>query len=125
MSQGIAPHILALAVFLSLTWGVYLLYTINDYLAAKGRIGTNTAQGQLPAGNRRRGDVVAAFRRMVVALCVWSLPFSIVFRTASVLFGMGEEQVAQITFFALAGPNVVGSIFAAVSVIDEVRDRWH
>ena len=100
----IAPHILVLSSFLSIMWGIYLANTVADYVRIR------TVEG------RRRGDTVTALTRVVVAICVFSLPFSFVFRTACVLLGMGDDTAAQITFFALVGPNVVGSIFAVVSL---------
>lgn len=108
----IAPHILALAVFLSVMWGLYLAYTIYDYRQAKTR----------PV-ERRKGDVVAALRRMLVAFCVFSLPFSLVVRTALVLAGFGNDLIGQIVFFSLVGPNVVGSIFAVVTTIEDLPLR--
>ena len=116
-SSTIAPHILVLALFLSVTWGIYLIYTVNDYRMVKTRRVVSTKQGFEPLdGERRRGELVAAFRRMLVALCVWSLPFSFVIRTSMVLAGFGDDLIGQIVFFALVGPNVVGSIFAVVSL---------
>lgn len=103
----IAPQILAISAFLSLTWGGYLAFTVVDYLATRHRQHTAT---------RRRGDVVAAFRRMVVAFCLWMICFAYVFRTVIVLAGFGDAAAGQISFFALLGTNVVGSIFALVSL---------
>jgi hypothetical protein len=100
----IAPQILAIAGFLSITWGVYLGGTIVSY------------RGLLKHPNRRRQDVVVALRRFVVAFCIWLFCFSFVFRTALVLMGAGDEFVGQIVFFALLGTNVVGSLFACVSL---------
>lgn len=95
----IAPHILGLALFLSVMWGIFLAYTINEYRGARGR-----------------KEIVVGFRRMIVALCVFLLPFSLVFRTTCVLLGLGDDVIGQIAFFALVGPNVVGCIFAVVSL---------
>lgn len=95
----IAPHILGLALFLSVMWGIFFIHTVQDYRRADGR-----------------KETVIAFRRMIVAVCVWLLPVSFVFRTACVLLGVGDDVVGQIAFFAMVGPNVVGSIFAVVSL---------
>ena len=103
----IAPHILVISGFLSVLWGIYLAYTIGDYRATRARPSDR---------QRRRGDVVRAFRRMLVAICVFTLPFSFVFRTLCVVIGIGDEQAAQVAFFSLLGPNVVGSIFAVASL---------
>lgn len=110
----IAPHILLLSSFLTIMWGIYLIFTIKDYRRVRLlRVSKEAADNAL---YRRKGDTVAAFRRMIVAFCVFTLPASFVFRTACVLLGVGDETTAQITFFALVGPNVVGSIFAVVSL---------
>lgn len=101
----IAWHIFAICAFLSILWGIYLAYTIADYREVK-------ANQHLA----RRGDTVKALRRMVVAVCVFCLPFAFVFRTAMVLAGFGQDQIGQVVFFAIVGPNVVGSIFAVVSL---------
>ena len=103
-SSTIAPHILALSLFLSVTWGIYLIFTVRDYLSVRTRAG------------RERGDLVASFRRMLVAICVFSLPASFVFRTVCVLAGVGDDLISQILFFALVGPNVVCSLFAVISL---------
>lgn len=93
-----------IAAALVITWGLYFVYTVIDY-AKLSRSPT-----------RRRGDLVAAFRRMVVALCVWMLPFGVLVRTALVMVGFGNETAAQVLFFALVGTNVPGSIFVVVSL---------
>lgn len=112
--SSIAPHILGLAIFLSLGWGFYLVFTIYKWIKAREKRRNDE--------ERRKGDVVASFRQMLVAICVFSLPFSLVFRTAAVLAGVGDATVGQIAFFALVGPNVVGSIFAVVTGLDEWRE---
>jgi hypothetical protein len=100
----IAPHILAISAFLSVMWGIYLAFTVTDYVKVKSY------------RDRRKGETVAAFRRMLVAFCVFSLPFSFVFRTACVILGIGDDVAGQVAFFALVGPNVVCSIFAVTSL---------
>lgn len=97
-------QILALSLFLSTTWGIYLIGTIREYLIVRGR------------KFRRREDLVIALRRFVVALCVWLFVFSYAFRVGSVFFGVQDEVAALIVFFALLGSNVVGSIFAVISL---------
>lgn len=103
----IAPHILVISIFLSITWGGYLLYTVQDYLRVRGR---------RSADPRRRGDVVTAFRRMVVAFCLWLICAAYVFRTACVLVGLGDAVAGQVVFFSLIGSNVAGSLFALISL---------
>ncbi len=106
-----APHILAISFVLSIIWGIYLVYVIREFVRSKGR------------ADRRKTDKVVAFRRMIVGICVFLLPFSFVFRTASVLIGISGDQINQITFFALLGANLVGSLYAAGSAIDDWRDQ--
>lgn len=103
----IAPHIALISAFLSVTWGAYFIYTIKDYLVIR------TKNGE---GRRRGGDAVAALRRTIVAFCLWSFCFSFLFRTAMVLLGFGEDVVGQVVFFTLVGTNVLGSVFALVSL---------
>ena len=100
----IAQHILALCAVLSVTWGIYLLGTIRHYVSLH----------RTP--DRRRAEAVRALRDVMLALNVWLFVFSFVFRTACVLVGIGEEVAAQIVFFALAGTNLVGSLWAGVSL---------
>lgn len=101
-SSSITPQIFVLALFLSVTWGIYMAYTIRQY-----RISAHFAT---------RGRIVRDFRRMVVAVCLWLFVFSFVFRTATVLVGLGQEVVGQILFYALAGSNIVGSVFVVASL---------
>lgn len=108
----IAVHILLLSIFLTLTWGLYLIHSINGYLHVK----------QSAPSNRRKTDLPAALRRLIVAICVWTLPASFVIRTGSVLLGVGGDTTNQILFFALTGVNVVGSLFCAVSAVDQWWD---
>lgn len=102
-SSSITGQILLLATFLSVMWGIYMLYTINQY-----RI---ISRGGFP-----RGRIVRDFRRMVVAVCLWLFVFSFVVRTTQVMLGVGSEGVGQILFFVLAGSNVAGSIFVVASL---------
>jgi hypothetical protein len=99
-----APQILAISLFLSVTWGIYLAGTLSLYWKI---------HAQRP---RRRQDVVVALRRFIVALCAWLFVFSFVFRTFCVVIGIGDEIAVQIVFFTLLGTNVVGSLFAIVSL---------
>lgn len=100
MNQGttIAPHILFISLFLTVTWGIYFLYTVRDWAIRRG---------------------AARMRRMLVALCVWSLPLSFVLRTTLVIVGMGTEQIGIVSFFAITGINIVGSIFAVATLRSE------
>lgn len=102
----IAPHILAISGFLSIMWGIYLLHTIGEHQALRALKSTSSI---------RRAETVTSFRRVVVAFCLWSLVFSYVFRTFCVLVGLGDVVAAQITFFALLGTNIPGSIFVVGS----------
>jgi len=99
----ITPQILFISTFLSLTWGIFLVASVMDY------------RGTLVQQHSRR-DVVIGFRRMLVAFCIWLICFAYVFRTICVLAGVGEGVAGQITFFALLGTNVVGSLFAVISL---------
>lgn len=106
-ASSITPHILALAIFLSLCWGVYLVDCARDLNRARGT--RNTSANTLAA--------VVSFRRLIVAICVFMLPFSLVFRTTLVLLGSGDAFAGHIVFFALAGVNVPGAVFAALTVV--------
>lgn len=92
----IAPHILVLTAWFSIAWGIYLLFTIHDF--------------------RRRADRVVSLRQVVVAFCLWSICFSLFFRTGMVLLGFGEVTAGQVTFFTLIGTNVMGSLFVLASL---------
>jgi hypothetical protein len=100
----ITPHVFFITVFLTVTWGFYFAYTVLDYL----RLRQST--------DRRRGDLVAAFRKVVVALCVLMLPLGFLVRTTLTLAGLGDAFGGQVLFFALVGTNVPGSIFVVVSL---------
>lgn len=97
-------QILLITGFLSVTWGIYLLGTIHEYRKTRG------------LRYRRRQDLVVALRRFIVALCVWLFVFSFCFRIISVYLGMDDDLAAQIVFFSLLGSNVVGSLFAVISL---------
>jgi hypothetical protein len=101
----IAPQILLISAFLSITWGIYLFATAKGYIALRNA-----------SPIRRRGDTVQAMRRFLVALCLWTICFSYVFRTGCVLIGLGEATAGQIAFFAILGINIPASIFAVVSL---------
>ncbi len=100
--QAISPQIFILAAILTLLWGTYFLYTLGEWR----RI--NRA--------KVRADVLAAFRRVVVAWCAFILPCSVLVRTALVLAGVGDAVIGQILFFSLAGSNLVGGLFAVISL---------
>lgn len=100
----IQKQILMISLFLSTTWGIYLFGTIREYLIIR------------ESPMRRRQDVVVALRRFVIALCIWLFVFSYAFRVVSIGLGVEESTVSVITFFALLGSNVVGSIFSIVSL---------
>lgn len=95
-------QILAITGFLSVTWGIYAVYTIKDYLRFRG-------QG--------RGTTVTYLRRVIVAFCLWLFVFSFFFRIVSVYFGVSDDVAGQVTFFSLLGSNVLGSLFAVVSLL--------
>lgn len=90
--------------FLSVTWGIYLVGTVREYVKIRSTI------------IRRRQDLVVALRRVVVAICVWLFVFSFCFRIICTYFGVNDEISAQLVFFSLLGSNVVGSLFAVVSL---------
>lgn len=102
---GIAIQTLLLASFLSLTWGIYLAGSVRDLSRTRGRTHPRPT----------RQDVILAYRRTVVALCLFMLPFSLLIRAAFVVAGLGQETAGQVVFFALVGTNVPGSIFAALT----------
>lgn len=98
------PQVLAISAFLSVTWGLYLIGTLISY----ARIRTES--------RRRRADRVIALRRFTVAFCIWLFCFSFAFRQITLLLGIDEELVVSLVFFSLVGTNVVGSIFALISL---------
>ena len=118
MSNGssIAPHIFVLAVFLSVTWGIYLGYTIREYRRVLHDATTHRPNNNFSTAPRRRGEILAALRKMIVALCAWLFVFSFVFRTAMVLLGLDDQIVGVVIFFALAGSNVAGSLYVVISL---------
>ena len=97
------PQIFVLALFLTVTWGIYMLYTIVEYRRIV-RAGTT------------RGRIIRDFRRMVVAVCLWLLVSSLVFRTTMVLIGLDDVVVGRVLFYALVGSNVIGSLFVVASL---------
>ena len=92
-----------LATTLALLWGIYFFFTVREWFQVRQRV-------------RARGDMISAFRRMLVAWCVFILPFSVTVRTALVIMGFGDAIIGQIIFFTLAGSNLIGAIFAVVSL---------
>jgi hypothetical protein len=101
---NVTLEVFLLATFLSVTWGIYLISVIQEWL----RVHDNRTS--------KRGDLISAFRRLLVALAVWLLPFAFFVRTGLVLTGNGDLILGQIAFFALTGANVVGSLFAVISL---------
>lgn len=96
-----------ISLFLSITWGAGLLYSVHEYR----QVLTLRRKGE-----RRGGDVVAAFRRVLVLWCLWLIVASVLFRSAFLALGFGETTSATILYFALIGSNVVGSLFFLVSL---------
>ena len=98
----IAAQTFVLVLYLTVMWGIYFAHTIREY--------------RRPEATTPRRLRVANFRRAVVGLCVFALPASFLLRTLLVLMGAGNEVIGQILFFALAGPNVIGSTFVVISL---------
>lgn len=103
-ASTIVPHILIVSLFLSVMWGIYVVSRIREYLRVRLQ------------ADRRRGESVKALRHLLVAVCVWTIAFAYVFRTITVLVGVDDTASGQITFFALLGINIVGSIFSVASL---------
>ena len=103
-TTNVTYEVFGLCFFLAVTWGIYGLWAIREWRKVQG----NKAS--------RRGDYIAAFRRLIIALNLWLLPFSFLVRTGEVILGIGDNVIAQVLFFALTGTNVVGSLFAVVSL---------
>lgn len=93
----------------SLGWGIYLAFTVKDYLQS------------LRAEDRRRGAQVANLRYMIVAICLFMFPFSFFVRTSLVLIGLQNANLGILTFFAIAGMNALGII---VAIATKVRPEW-
>jgi uncharacterized membrane protein len=100
----ITPQIFALTAFLTVTWGINMVIAASEYRIARA------------TPDRRRADVVRALRRCVASICLFMLPFSFMIRTALVLAGFGNDVIGMVVFFALAGTNVVGSLFVMISL---------
>lgn len=100
----ITPQIFALSSFLLIGIGIYLAFTITEYQRVRH------------LRSRRRGEIVSAFRKVVVAFCWFMLPMSFFVRTGFVLLGYGDVVTGQVVFFALAGTNVAGVIYVLVSL---------
>jgi hypothetical protein len=115
MTTTVAPQIMFLTLFLSVMWGIYLGFTIREYVRVKR---ARLLREDSTLGERRSSEVVANFRRVVVAFCMWMLPVSFLLRTTLVTLGFGADVVGTISFFTLAGANVVGSIFVVATL------RW-
>jgi hypothetical protein len=101
--SSITAEVFLLCVFLSITWGIYLAYTIRE-------------QRRAHRSHTSRQVTIATFRRVLVALNLWLLPFAFAVRTGLVLLGAGDESFGQVVFFALTGTNIGGSLFAVISL---------
>jgi hypothetical protein len=115
-NSSIAPHIFILAAFLSVTWGIYLVYTVREYRRVLHDKTTQRPNNNFSTAPRHRSELLAALRKMVVALCAFLFVFSFVFRTSMVLLGLDDQTVGVVIFFALAGSNVVGSLYVVISL---------
>lgn len=102
------PQVFVLTAFLTTMWGIYLVAAAREYREVR--------QGPRVIVLSRQQEIVRAFRRVVVDLCVFALPAAFLLRTGMVLLGLGNDVVGGVVFFALVGPNVVGSIFAVASL---------
>lgn len=105
MTNPISFQILLLAGVLTALWGVYFVWTVTEWA---GVMAVRKA--------KTRGEVVVSFRRMVTAWCLFVLPASVVVRLVLVEMGYGDAIIGQVAFFALAGSNLVGAVFAVVSL---------
>lgn len=110
MSQSpptIAPQILVLSLVLSIIWGIVLISAIRDYrrTVVKRR-----------GGDRRGGDLVSALRWFFAVLCVFSINSAYLLRTSLVLAGFGSDTAGQVVFFALLSTDIVGGLFALISL---------
>lgn len=104
---GIAIQTLIIAGFLSLTWGIYLVGAVLELGRVRGH--------DHPRPTRQ--EVIVAYRRTIVALCLFMLPFSLLFRAVLVVLGLGSDIAGQIVFYALITTNVPGSIFTALTYL--------
>jgi TRAP-type C4-dicarboxylate transport system permease large subunit len=104
----IAGQVLALASFLAVMWGIYFVASVREY--------ATTRTGPERQTRTRRQEVVRAFRKVVVSLCLFLLPLSVCARATSVVLGFDESTTAAVLYFALAAPNVIGSVYAVVSL---------
>jgi hypothetical protein len=101
----IAFQVFLITLFLTIAWGFVFFGAVIDYRHARRA-----------ATERRRQEIVRAFRWVVVTLCLWSLPASFFFRTGLIMAGFGGDAAGQIIFFALVSTNVIGSLFCIVSL---------
>lgn len=104
----IAGQVLGLTAFLAVMWGVYFVASLREYLQVR--------QGRQLVVVTRRQEIVRAFRRVVVAFCLFSLPLSAAVRSLSVVLGFGPDVGAGVVYFMLVAPNVVGAIFCVASL---------
>lgn len=103
----ITPQIFFLSLLLSIMWGIVLISAVRDYrrtVAARR------------SGDRRRTDLVSAFRWFLVILCLWTLNSAYLLRTGMVLLGLGDVVAGQITFFALVSIDIIGGVFSLFSL---------
>lgn len=106
----------ALTLMLSIFWGIYLVHTSRDFLRARRTVIRGTR-----ATSAQRVAIIATFRRLVVALCVFSLPFGVFVRSFATDFGLQSELSGAILFFVFAGTNLPGSLFCALTVL---KPEW-
>jgi hypothetical protein len=104
----VTPQVFILTAFLTVMWGTYFASALREYGAVR--------RGPRVVVLTRQQEIVRAFRRVVVDLCVFMLPAAFVLRTGMVIIGVGNDVVGGVVFFALVGPNVIGSIFAVASL---------
>ena len=102
------PQVFLLTAFLTVMWGVYFASALIEYRAIR--------KGPTFVVLTRQQEIVRGFRRVIVSLCVFMLPAAFVLRTGLVLLGFGNDVVGVVVFFALVGPNIIGSIFAVASL---------
>lgn len=122
----ITSQVWLMTLMYALGWGAYLVLAARDYyrlVRARARIRKDdmAADERQKAEDRRRRDLVAAVRHLVIAICIFMFPFSFFVRSSLVLAGLAEQQAGQLTFFALAGVNALGCIIA---ITTRVRPGW-
>lgn len=98
------PQVFVLTAYLTIAWGTYFAIAVRDYVRARATV------------HRRRDETVKVWRRMVVAFCLFMLPFSFFLRAGLTLLSLENTTISGIVFFSIAGTNVAGSIFCLVSL---------